>query len=240
MAPNDVERIGSGPRGLRPSEGPADLALPRLRDRPVPHGGRHGRDPSSLPGRADRLVRDRRRTRGHGLRAGGADTAQLRLVRPACTGSLGGRSGRCSWWPLAPQPCTPTSSATSAPSSRSRACSWRRGSVSSPATCWSSAAEASMVPETGSSSSTAGPCFGTWNPVGVTALALSTAVGLLFAFGGQNGLFGGTVALDLSSWIAFAVAFIAPGFSVSATAAVHPPVDGLSCRKQQRQSLCYA
>lgn len=48
-----------------------------------------------------------------------------------------------------------------------------------------------------------------WNPVGVTALAVSTAVGMLFAFGGQNGLFGGTVALDLSSWIAFAVAFVA-------------------------------
>jgi purine-cytosine permease-like protein len=45
-----------------------------------------------------------------------------------------------------------------------------------------------------------------WNHVGVIPLAVSTATGLILAFGGQNGMFGGTVALNISSWVALVVA----------------------------------
>lgn len=47
-----------------------------------------------------------------------------------------------------------------------------------------------------------------WNPIGVVPLIVSTAVGLTFAFGGQYGLFGGVLALNLSGWIAFVVALL--------------------------------
>lgn len=47
-----------------------------------------------------------------------------------------------------------------------------------------------------------------WNPVGVVPLAVSTVVGLVLAIGGQNGLFGGTIALDLSSWVALLLAIL--------------------------------
>lgn len=45
-----------------------------------------------------------------------------------------------------------------------------------------------------------------WNHVGVIPLTISTVMGLIVAFGGENGILGGKVALDLSSWVALAVA----------------------------------
>lgn len=45
-----------------------------------------------------------------------------------------------------------------------------------------------------------------WNWVGVIPLMVSTAVGMVFAFGGQSGILGGAVAFYASSWIAFFLA----------------------------------
>lgn len=45
-----------------------------------------------------------------------------------------------------------------------------------------------------------------WNYVGVAPLAISTVVGVGLAVGGQHGKFGGSIALDLSSWIALFLA----------------------------------
>jgi len=45
-----------------------------------------------------------------------------------------------------------------------------------------------------------------WNRVGVIPLAVSTVMGLIFAFGGENGFLGGAVAVDVSSWVALTVA----------------------------------